>query len=808
MKRHYKRISFILVITIFLSVYPATIFASTIKIVSIKDLTKSVYVNQTYTLPKTVDATMSNKTSKKVSITWSPKTVVTSKTGTFVYKGTVEDYTKKVQLTLKVTQKTDNEILRAISYGLVPKKLQQDYDKSVTYAEFCSMLSNLVKSATPEKFSEWKKTASKALVSDKVMRRDDAAVALLYASKAMGKLYTNVAAYPGVKKVENNKDSWNFNDNFPLWPSWQKDYRMRTTIPGGIDGFLNDSWGSVMSNAFWFVLMRLSQVNEKPLLDYDKNYNMRFYNNITRREAITAVLRLGESEANLLEENQYLSIYDVDAYDKTIITDKLLNQPSELPDPVQSALPTNWKGAGISARKDGRHNYREFQESDIAFLSDSGFNFTRVFFGFSTLRYPNYSLGEKMINKSELEDLDQLIAWGIQYGVHIQLSMCGLPNGTESFDVDDGEWEMIHAYWEALAKRYADIPSRYLSFDLVNEIFPHEDGNFDRVVSWMERINADIHTVSPQRVTLVSHPGNPSMKWAEAMAKAGIAIGCHPYLPTYLIDGNDQYLYKTAEAYWPYPYFPGVIDPGESLTISGDIGGNTLLMDFWVYEPFTVVFDNGQKKTVQVQGDYKDDMSCGWRFKKPLSISIPAGAKSLSIQVIQNPFCLSELGLKDKAGKKRWIVPHDFMESNAVGSADLIWSSSNGWGSKKDCSTDYIFTQKIQPLLDLAEKYNVGIMCNEFGIFACNMDGWKVSTVVSYTEDMLEMFDQHGIPWCLCETEGVPYRFLTMPVMTDNTYEWAGATLTPHTYTFPDGHSRQLYVCKELLNVFRRHLPK
>ncbi len=808
MGRSTKILPIVLIASILIACFPSSIFAAVLRIDAIKDLNPSVYVNQSYTLPTTVDAIMSDKTIQKVAVTWSPKTVVTLKTGTFVYKGTVKGYTNKVLLTLKVMQKPDVEILRAISYGLVPQELQKDYDKSVTYAEFCGMLSNLIQKATPEKLPEWKKAASKALASNKVMRRDDAAVALLYASKAMGKLYTNVTTYPEIKKIQDNKNSWNFRDDFALWPAWQKNYRMRTTIPGTADSYENGSWGSAMSTAFWFVLMRLSQVNEKPLLDWDKNYNMRFYDNLTRSEAIAAVLRLGESEANLLDKNQYLSVYDVGAYDKTIIADALLNQPSDLPEPSQSALPASWKGAGLSARKDGRHFYKEFQESDIAFLAENGFNFTRVFFGFSTLRYPDFPADEKLINKTELEDMDKLIAWGIRYGVHIQLSMCGIPNGKESFDVDDREWEMIRAYWEALAKRYAAIPSRYLSFDLVNEIFPREESNFDRAVAWMARINADIHTASPQRVTLVSHPGNPNMEWAEAMAKAGIAIGCHPYMPTYMADGNDQTLYQTAEVYWPYPYFPSVLQPGESLTISGDIGGNALLMDFWVYQPFTVTFDNGQKQTIQVQGDYKDDMSFGWRFKKPLSVSIPSGVKRLTIHVTQNSFTLNELGLTDKAGQVRWIVPHDFFEGSAVGGTDLNWNAAKGWGSEKACTADYIFTQKIQPLLSLAKEYNVGMMCNEFGIFACNMNGWKVATIVAYTNDMLKIFEKHNIPWSLCEAEGFPYRFLTMPVKTYITYEWKGATLKQHTYTFPDGHSRQLYVCEELLNVFRRHLPK
>ena len=804
MKRHFKIISIIVFITLLFSNFPFAALASTLKIISIKNITASVYINQSYSLPKTVDATMSNKTSKKVSITWNPKTATTSKAGTYVHKGTVKGYTKKISLTLKVLP-IDEEIKRAISYGFVPKELQSDYGKSVTYTEFCSMLSNLIKKATPEKYSDWKGLASKALTSNKVMRRDDAAVALLYASKAIGILYTNATNYPEIKKIQDNSDSWKYNEIYTIWPSWKKDFKMTTIIPGTGDKYENGSWGSVMGTAFWFVLLRLSQVNQKPLLDWDNNYNMRFYENITRREAIVAILRLGESEANLLDENNYISIYDVGSYDKTIITDKLLNQPSDLPEPVQSALPTNWKGAGVSARKDGRHYYKEFQESDIAFLAENGFNFARIFLGFITLRYPDNPVDEKLINKSELEDMDKLIAWGIQYDVHIQLSMIDTPNGEESFDISDGEWEMIHHYWVALAKRYATIPSRYLSFDLVNEIYPREDKNFDRAVEWMERINTDIHTASPSRVTLVSHTGTPSMKWVEAMAKAGIAIGCHPYLPTYMVTGDDVNLYHTAEAYWPYPYFPADINYGDTITITGDIGGNTLRMDFWVYEPFTVIFDNGQKQTVRVQGDYYDEMTGGWRFKEALSITIPAGVKKMTIQVERNTFILNELGLTDKAKKVRWLAPHDYGEGT-LGNAELIWNVNKGWSSEKNCTVDFIFTQKIQPMLDISKKYKVGFMCNEFGVYACNMDGWNVSTITAYYEDMLKMFEQQAISWCLCEAEGFPYRFLTMPVITYNTYEWVGATLTVRNYTFPDGHSRQLYQCEELMKVFRKYL--
>ena len=67
-----------------------------------------------------------------------------------------------------------------------------------------------------------------------------------------------------------------------------------------------------------------------------------------------------------------------------------------------------------------------------------------------------------MINEQELRELDQLIAWGMKHGVHIQLSISNALNGSGSFDISDNEWELFRAYWEAIAVRYAGIPTCYL----------------------------------------------------------------------------------------------------------------------------------------------------------------------------------------------------------------------------------------------------------------------------------------------------------------------------------------------------------
>ncbi|GIP33347.1 Ig-like domain-containing protein [Paenibacillus sp. J2TS4] len=79
-------------------------------IVRIEDLTRSVNWNEAFTLPATVDAEMSNGSTRQVSVEWNPATVDTSVTGTYTYEGTVKGYGSKVKLTLTVTAPLDTAI--------------------------------------------------------------------------------------------------------------------------------------------------------------------------------------------------------------------------------------------------------------------------------------------------------------------------------------------------------------------------------------------------------------------------------------------------------------------------------------------------------------------------------------------------------------------------------------------------------------------------------------------------------------------------------------------------------------------------
>ena len=71
-------------------------------ITSVQNINSSVNQNESYSLPKSLPALMSDGTYKDVAVSWYPSTADTSKTGTFNYSGTVQGYDGKVTLTLTV----------------------------------------------------------------------------------------------------------------------------------------------------------------------------------------------------------------------------------------------------------------------------------------------------------------------------------------------------------------------------------------------------------------------------------------------------------------------------------------------------------------------------------------------------------------------------------------------------------------------------------------------------------------------------------------------------------------------------------
>ena len=333
------------------------------------------------------------------------------------------------------------ELSRAAEWGLVPAEWQEQLEEDITYAEFCVIVRSLVERLNSEQLAAWDEMAALAHDSEQIMGRDDGAVGLLYAAQALDCCTETAVDYPEIHLITEHPDTWKFDPEFPLWPELPEGYQIYGAIPGTPEesGYYSDR-NSTIDAAFWFALLRKSPFNEMPLMSCDADYSLRMDDNLTRREALVYLWRLVEGEPNLLDENNYIPVQDVGVYDSNIITDELLSRPSDLPEVTHSRLPADWNGVGIGAYK-GRAIYREFNEGEFVLLEENGLNFVRMFLGFPTLRHPDYPEDLNLVNEAEFRDIDRLIAWGIEYGVHIQLSMNLTPSGYMYLsDSNDEDW--------------------------------------------------------------------------------------------------------------------------------------------------------------------------------------------------------------------------------------------------------------------------------------------------------------------------------------------------------------------------------
>lgn len=439
----------------------------------------------------------------------------------------------------------DPEVGRAIKLGLVPAALQGDYGKTATEKELCTLMGNAVAKLDSAKLPAWNTFCAAA--TDGPTLRQEAAVAMYLAAT----LFTPTPQ-------GNASESTNYLD-------WEKYWF--TDVNGGyggngtkifakfdnredytyLDSFNYLSQGVLPSMAMAYGLELASRYSHNLALEIKPDGSgARFKDPLTREEAILAAVRWYDSWD---PAPVYVTPEDVRATEQAISAAQLETAASVLPVTAEK-LPA-WKGCGNFTKcaantSGGGNGVQEYYESDVKFLADHGFNFMRVCLGFTTLGAPDYPKNGAYLNLRELEDLDQLLAWGLEYGVHMQISMFSPPRRHTagevwneasywrelSADSDLGgvytetEWADVAACWKMLALRYQNVPTDYLSFELGSEWHPDDTDVF--MDHWDPIIDA-IRAATPDRVLMFAF--DEMLPAAERMAARGVALSYHSYEP-------------------------------------------------------------------------------------------------------------------------------------------------------------------------------------------------------------------------------------------------------------------------------------
>lgn len=192
----------------------------------------------------------------------------------------------------KAIQVTDTEIQRAISYGFVPDNLQSDLDKTVTFSQFSTMIKDMLTLYDSKLVPQWKKTASLALKSKDTMHRDHGMLTVYFAACLMGIGQTTNGNWNYINEKLGVGTGDVFDWDYAKWfPDYDKkapfyDIEYKKHISG---------WSYDTCSRLW-CLGQTSCVSGNPIFDIDyKKKTVRPMLNLSRKEAIQAVLRLYES---------------------------------------------------------------------------------------------------------------------------------------------------------------------------------------------------------------------------------------------------------------------------------------------------------------------------------------------------------------------------------------------------------------------------------------------------------------------------------------------------------------------------------
>lgn len=183
-----------------------------------------------------------------------------------------------------------NEYERAMWYGFLQDDLitTNPEDTIVTWAQYCEMLGSMVKLHDESAYLEWQEMTKDA--PDTEIKRDGAAIALLYAGQLTDRYYCN--ADPNNYYNETYLWGHHFSWDYPIF-DWNSE------IEPFEDNMEVFDRSNAVASAFWYLMGRVSCITSQPLLDIeDGDPNLEAP--LTLYDAALSVTRLYESEEDVV----------------------------------------------------------------------------------------------------------------------------------------------------------------------------------------------------------------------------------------------------------------------------------------------------------------------------------------------------------------------------------------------------------------------------------------------------------------------------------------------------------------------------
>lgn len=437
-----------------------------------------------------------------------------------------------------------------------------------------------------------------------------------------------------------------------------------------------------------------------------------------------------------------------------------------------------WRGFNLLEKFHRDWNNRPFVEDDFRLIAQLGFNFVRLPMDYRTwIQDGDWT----KFNEAVLQEIDQAVAWGEKYGIHVMLNFHRAPGYTvasppeeRSLWTDPEAQRVCALHWATFARRYKGIPSERLSFNLMNEPAGVEPEVYVAVV---KPIIEAIRREDPDRLIV-----SDGLQWGTRpileLADLNVAQATRGYTPMPLT--HYQASWVGGSDTWPLPTWPLVIASG-TLASPGKADLKPEAREPLVLEgPFPAattlrlhVMSVSSQAHLAVKADgqvvWEKQFVCGpgegeWkeaRFREQWNIyqnlydrdyeaTIPAGAQRVEVAVLDGDWLqISELGVQRPDGKEDVLKLLAEWNRRPAHAQYRPGSPDGPFVGTERQDRQWLWDTAIAPWKE-AEARGIGIMVGEFGAF----NKTPHDVVLRWMEDCLKNWQAAGWGWALWNFRG------------------------------------------------------
>lgn len=435
-----------------------------------------------------------------------------------------------------------------------------------------------------------------------------------------------------------------------------------------------------------------------------------------------------------------------------------------------------WRGFNLLNKFMLEWSNGPFEEEDFRLIHELGFNFVRL-----PMDYRVWIVdGDwRRFNEAVFKEIDQAVAWGGRYGIHVCICFHRAPGYTVAQPEEaanlwtDPEAQAVCAqHWAHFARRYQGIPNERLSFNLFNEPGEVSGGDYARVAKIL--VDA-IRTEDPERLIIADGP-YWGRKPCPELIPLGVAQATRGYEPSNISHYRAEWIDSKGmpEPTWPLPltnqflFGPGKPELQAPLRIEGpfadglelrvrigtvSVRGHLVVSAdgaaIWEHE-FVCGPGDGEWKEAVFKEEWQAYQN---RYDRDYSITVPKGAAAVELNNTEGDWMsIVEVGVRAPgATDGAEGVLHLMVAWGTPNPPIAVVHGDEGWTfvSPEMVDRESLWRDFVVPWQSV-ERQGVGVMVGEWGAY----NKTPHAVTLRWMEDCLRNWQAAGWGWALWNFRG------------------------------------------------------